>query len=77
MKAYKTTLAALLLTLGLGAISSSQLFISKAYADDDEGIVIDDEGAKTDSSTASDTSESSDAGAADDSTSYPAGDSDD
>ncbi len=70
MKTQKTTLAALLFLLGLGLITGPQMLVSQAYADEDEGIVIEDEGGMDSSSISEESVEG-------DSESYPAGDSDD
>ncbi len=68
MKTQKMTLAALIFVLGLGLIGS-QIIINKTYAQDDEGVIIEDEGGMDSSSVPDETVEG-------DSESYPAGDSD-
>ncbi len=69
MKTQKMNVAALLFLLGLAVISGPQMLVAQTYADEDEGIVIEDEGGMDSSSISDDSVEG-------DSESYPAGDSD-
>ena len=70
MKTRKTTLIALLFLLALGLFAGSEVIISNAHAQEDDGIIIEDEG-EMDSSSVTDQS------VEDDSESYPASESDD